>query len=116
MKQDNRIVVDLRKVQWARFCYVNQYGQIVNVLPAEMTYRLRTFTKTGYMLQTGREIIANKPKVSEHDWIVSKGYQDKWTATLTLKLTANESLVYTGTKAKSIWKEWNRRQFTKSKS
>lgn len=101
--RNNRIVIDLNKVQWALFGYRNQYGDYRQLKPKFSVHgkvydkkeKMFGTTETAFEVATRRAII------------------DKWTPELKLQLTANHTLTYTGDKAKSLWAEWNRRVFKK---
>jgi len=97
LRKDNRIVVDLKKVQFARFYYTNNRGVIRNTLPSTPTANNYALTGVWELFRAG--II---------------GLIDDWRPEVILKLTANHTLTYTGDKAKSIWKEWNRRIYNGS--
>ena len=106
---DNRIVVNLSSVQWARFGYRNQYGAWRNKLPENgLTYRSQPILTSSLMFNPTMD----RPKLVL-DWLKDNNMLDIWQPELYLKLTANESLVYTGEKAKSIWKAWNEKIFKK---
>jgi hypothetical protein len=96
LRRDNRIVVDLNKVQFARFFYTNQYKGFSNTIPDWPTVRGTPITGVWDTMRAG-----------------ILGMIDEWYPCLLLKLQANHSLTYTGEKAKSIWKEWNKRIFKK---
>jgi hypothetical protein len=98
LKKDNRIVVDLGKVQFARFFYTNQYNNFRNTLPAWPTVRNSELKGVWDTFRAG-----------------ILGLIDEWYPCTLLKLQANHSLTYTGEKAKSIWKEWNRRIFNQKR-
>lgn len=100
---NNRTIVDLRKVQFADFFYKSgpykraklPKGPTVN--GQEVVEELALFsTETMLQLATRR------------------GLLDKWIPVCRLQLSANHSLVYTGKKAVSIFKEFSRRQFSKT--
>ncbi len=100
-KQDNRIVVDLCKVQWARFYYRNQYGNKRDTLPIltelEFSIRNATFNRI------------EEPEL--YAQAMRKVAIDIWEPRVYLKLTANAALIYCGDKALSIWKKWQEMQF-----
>jgi hypothetical protein len=102
-KQDNRIVVDLNKCQYARFYYRNQYGQTVNTLPTKPTVRAMEFDPDAKNFMTeGKTLI---------EVACEKSLLDRWTPEVVFQVQANHSLTYTGNKALALWKEWNRRIF-----
>jgi len=104
MRQDNRIVCDLNKVQWARFYYKNQYSDKVNVKPTKPTVNACEFDPDEMHITGTQSLMA---------YAHANQLLDVWTPHVYLKVTANESLLYSGDKALSIWKEWNRRIFKK---
>jgi len=104
MISNNRIVCDLNKVQWARFFYRNQYGNIVNVKPTKPTVRALEFDPDEMHINGIETLISNAKRFN---------LLDHWTPEVKFQLTANHSLTYTGKKAVSLWKEWNRRMFNK---
>ena len=109
MKKDNRIVVDLGKVQYARFFYRNQYGDVVNTLPDKPTVMGASFDPDEYRFRPNE----TEPKETLIEHAVRMKLLDIWTPELRLQVQANHSLTYTGDKAVSIWKEWGRRMFKK---
>lgn len=104
MLKNNRVIVDLNKVQWARFGYRNQYGDWKNTQPALPTHRGITIDIQAV------HIVDKRPMLQ---WAEDHRMVDIWEPELYLKLQANERLCYTGNKAKSIWQEWNKRIFKK---
>jgi len=105
MITNNKIVVDLSKVQWARFGYRNQDGDWRDKLPDNPTVHNQFFTKS--------EIVFGHEAMTMLDYAMENHLLDIWTAELKLKLTANCCLTYTGDKAKSLWKAYCERQFSK---
>ena len=103
LRKDNRIVVDLKKVQFARYYYRNQYGDVANLIPAQITYR-------GVVVDY-QEIacwLPDYPCETVQTRRLRRGYiNDVWTPELLLKLSANHCLIYTGPKATSIYKTWS---------
>lgn len=108
---NNRIVVDLKKVAYARFFYRNQWGDIRS---------LRSLVKTVY----------NKAIcVSEYAYPLDERFPcetvlerakrmdilDIWKPVLHLRLSAADVLEFSGDKATSLWKTWNEMQFNKKK-
>jgi hypothetical protein len=91
----NRTVIDLNKVQHATFGYKNQYGHYQELKPKN-TFRGQTINPNTRLTP------------------ILKSKLDIWTPFLSLQLTANHCIAYTGNKAVSIWKEWNRRIFKKN--
>ena len=104
----NRTVVDLNKVQYADFYWTNGVARVplkprkptVNgvVVGNELAGELE-----GYHGETMLE------RAKRRDML------DNWVPVCKLQLTANHSLTYTLDKAKSIYKEFCRRQFKRKK-
>jgi len=105
MKEDNRIVVDLSKCQWAIFYYQNQHGDKRNVKPGGPT--VYNDAVDGYYTFTGDRKMVEVAK--------ERSLLDIWTPCVVLKLTANETLKYKGEKAVSIYNAWSERIFNKGK-
>jgi hypothetical protein len=110
MRKDNKIVVDLNKVQWARFYYRNQYGQTKDRLPTYYSVRLAIVNDHERVLWH-----PDRPIESTFDAAKRLDILDIWQPEITLKLTANEYLIYTGAKAISINECWNAKVFGKGK-
>ena len=104
-QHDNRIVVDLGKVQCAWFGYRNQDGAWRKLKPTQHTVHNVEFDP--------EELVLSIPQgsMTMMRYAVDNNLLDRWTPECWLKLTASSYLVYTRDKAVSIWKEWNRRQF-----
>lgn len=108
MRKNNRIILDLNKVQFGYFHYVNQYGQIVYVQPSRPTVRLQ-------------EVFSDKlamyhplwPGESEQSRAERLEMIDEWTPVCTFQLTANHNVQYTGEKANTMYKTWNSKIFNK---
>lgn len=106
--QDNRIVVNLRSVQWARYFYSTASGHSRNTLPHFPTVRGEEISKTKYA-----HWHLEYPLETEYERAVRLGILDVWIPTLRMKLSASSYLIFTGKKAKSLWKEWNRIHYGK---
>lgn len=102
----NRIVVDLKKVQFAWFFYENQYHDKRSIKPSKGTF---TIHNTLYSVDD------KAFGVNDTVYNIAKKQKsiDNWTPVCMLAVTANRQLKYTGKKAVSIWKEWNSRIFGK---
>lgn len=108
-RQNNRIVCDLNKVQWAEFSYVNQHGH-------------KTFFKPVRYSVYGMAYYDNELAFYHADYLgetviqraIRLGILDVWTPQIILKFSANETLVYTGEKAISINKIWCSKIYGKS--
>jgi hypothetical protein len=105
--KDNRIVVDLSKVQWARYGYRNQHGNWRDLLLVQPTVNNQYFAASDKLFMSDNQPITLIDYARDHKLL------DIWTPELRLKVTANCILTYTGDKATSLWKEWNRRIFKK---
>jgi hypothetical protein len=121
--KNNKIVVDLNKCQYAWRSWVTLCGNYKrSSKPTEPTVH-------------GQEFDCDAPafgsiEFTMADFIVPKTitmpttetlYQrakrrkllDTWIPCVTLQVTANHRLTYTGDKAESIWKAWCEKQFNK---
>lgn len=107
MQRNNKIIVNLSSVQWARFGYRNQYGDWANHYPKCETFRGH-FIPVENMFNP-----CHQTPVSAEEYLTQNNMLDIWQPELYLKLAASDSLVYTGEKAKSIWKAWNEKIFKK---
>lgn len=105
IRSDNNCVCDLNKAQWATLYYKNQYGNVHKTKP-------KVETVHGSAIPDGLHITEKIPMI---DYAKKYNLLDIWTPICRVIMTANKSLSYTGDKAKSIWREWNRRIFTKKK-
>lgn len=110
MPKNNRIVVDLAKVQWANYYYRNQHGETRPIKPYDPTVYGQKVSHTERAMWH-----PDYPQELAIDRAKRLGLIDVWTPELKLKLTASEYLIYTGAKASSIYKEWNARIFGKRK-
>lgn len=111
MKKHNRIVLDLGKVQYARFRYRNQCGQTRDIKPDSSHFTINNimYSKSELALwhpEFPGEFLYTRAK--------RRDCLDIWIPEVYFQLTANHSLVYTGKKATALWKEWNRRIFKKT--
>lgn len=101
MPTNNHITVDFGKIQFAHLRYRNQYGDVRRVKPKfsvhnteyEPTTRMYNSTETALEFAKRRNLI------------------DIWTPECRMQLSANHTLVYTGKKARAMWKAWNERIF-----
>lgn len=101
----NRVVCDLKKVQWAHFGYVNQYDQLSEKKPKFSVHGFprdpdeRALTKVGEPTMTLKQM-ADVLKIT-----------DVWTPRIKLVFASNHTLVYTGQKAVNLNAAWNARVF-----
>lgn len=105
MISNNHIVVDLNKCQYAYLYYVNQYGNKSRLKPLSNTVRGEKLTDELAMFHP------SYPDETLFRRAERLGLMDVWTPVLHLKLTAYSHLVYTGDKAWSLWKAWNKKMF-----
>lgn len=107
MRTSNRTVVDLGKVQYASFFWCNQYGIQFYIKPKGPTVRgeLVGNEMAHYHTDYPGETMLERAKRLD--------ILDRWRSVCLLQLTANHRIMYTGNKAKSIWKEWNKRIFNR---
>lgn len=107
MKQNNRIILDLNKAQWARFYYENQHGDKRNLKPTSPTvyntYIDINNTPVGQPTKT-MIVYAKEQKLL-----------DVWTPCVVFKLTAHECLKYKGDKAVSLYEAWKEKIFNRKK-
>jgi len=98
---NNHVVVDLSKVQFARFGYMNQHGDFRRLKPK--------FSVFNIIHKPDDKAFGVDKTMKEH--AEHLGIKDIWTPRLYLQLSANHSLIYAGKKAASLWREWNKRVF-----
>lgn len=108
MWKDNRIVLNLSKVTFGRFYYRNQWGQLTDVLPPK-----EIITVHGVKFAANESMYGSTERAI--DAAKRLGMLDVWIPEVKFQLTANHQIVYTGDKAKSLWKEYCRRIFNKKK-
>ena len=110
--KNNRIVVDLNKVQYARTGWCTTDGN----------YRRQSKptqpTVHGHEFECEAPAIVAYPQLQEETTMLQRaqdlGIIDEWIPYTTLQVQANHRLTYTGEKAQSIWKAWCEKQFNKS--
>lgn len=104
----HRIVVDLSKAQYCSFRYINQYHQARATLPKKGRWTLygTEYSDDDKLVFTGLNMKAEATRLRSID---------RWTPEVKVQFSSNHAVTYLGDKAKSIWKEWNRRQFKKGK-
>lgn len=102
LRRDNKIVVDLRKCQFAKFYYRNQHGQARYGKPNYISVHgvsVDTHSLALPLIEYPGETIIQR--------LHRRGEElDKWTPELLLKLSANHALIYTGDKATKVWNKW----------
>ena len=104
MTSDNYTVVDLNKVSYAKFYYANQDGDRRRIKPNYETVHNDRVDKNAIVFGTTKTMLV---------YAAECGILDDWTPVCKLQLSNSHVLRYTGDKAKSIWKEWNKRIFKK---
>ena len=95
---NNRIVVDLKKVQFAEFYYKNQWDQT--------RYTKPKFSVHGQVRDPNERAYNSKGKTLRQLATELK-ITDVWVPHVMLQLSANHSLVYSGENAVNIWREWS---------
>lgn len=102
LRKDNRIIVDLKKCQFAVFYYRNQYGTVQYNKPKPKTYFGKDISPIEKAL-----FHPTYPDETLLERFHRRGVKpDVWTPELLLKLSANHCLIYIGEKAVSIYKKW----------
>jgi hypothetical protein len=102
MNNKTQRTVDLKKVQWADYFWINGKGD-------RHKYKPNYATANGIPYE-GNELA---PHHTEHpgETMVERawrlGVNDIWKPVCILHITANRCLTYTGDKATSIWKAYN---------
>ena len=100
-------VIDIKKVWRATFCWHNQLGQVVRKKPRKPTVHGLTFDTDARVINGNGECMLSFAK--------RKGLLDIWHPVTVLHRTCYDAQTFTGDKAKKLWKEWNARQFGKTK-
>ena len=105
----NRVVIDLAKVQHARFFWKNQDGLTVNRRPPYPSVRGLHIDESiaGYH--------PDYPGETMRERAFRLGVIDEWKAQCEFTFAANHNVVYVGQKAISMWDAWNARIFGKKK-
>lgn len=103
--RNNRIVFDMNKVSYAWFFYRNQLGVTLRNRPIKPTVNAVEFAN----------VIAPWTDAYPGETMLERAKRlqilDCWKPVVRLRMSAADVLEYTGDKAKSIWREWNKRQF-----
>lgn len=108
---NNRRVCDLNKAQWVEFYYRNQHGQ---VSPTALSHSV--FGQPYKPEDSAMTFSTAVPVKSLEQLAVEKGIKDIWTPEIKVIFASNHAIRYTGDKAVSINREWNRRIFKKGKN
>ena len=101
----NHCTVDLNKAQWCELFYMNQYNDKLRKKPKNKTVHCEVVKDEMHF--NGQETMLQ--------FATRLGLFDRWTAYCKVTMTANKTLCYTGEKAISIMREWNRRIFNKGR-
>lgn len=115
MRNNNNIIVDLSKVSFAELNYVcHSLGRTYkrNKEPTEPTVNGHEFD-----CEEKRYHNNSIEPIGETmlDYATRRGILDHWYLELSLQLTANQKLIYTGQKALDIWAAWKNKVFNKKK-
>lgn len=105
-----RTVVDLNKVQYARFFYENQHG---DYSPIKLKHSVHGVCYSPQAIAFNPFMCSFEETME--DRAVRLRLKDMWRPVLLLQFAANHCVRYTGPRAVSIWKEWNKRQFKRKK-
>ena len=105
----NRRIVDLRKVQWAKFFYENQDGAQFSTIPRQHTVHGVTIDADGYAYPHPKY-----PGETNVERARRLDILDIWEPICILQLTANHQLRYVGEKAKAIWQTWRSKIYGKT--
>ena len=108
--RNNRIVVDLNKVAYAWLYWKNQRGDIRETKPSSATVH-NTLLKPEFAWP----LLHEYPKETALERARRLDLLDSWTPHLRLRLSAADTLEFTGPKAISIWETWCAKQFGKKK-
>ncbi len=117
MKNNNTIAINLDKVTCAEFNYVcHSLGRTYKrkTKPTQPTVNGHEFdckdVRPKVLTWNIGDKVFTKPVEGESETMLQyakrRGLIDIWSAECILQLTANQSLIYTGNKAISIWKAW----------
>lgn len=104
---NNNIVVNLSHVQHGRLVYVNQYGQALNFEPDFSTVRGDSISHNT-LLAFPHPMY---PGETELERAKRLNLLDVWVPHLYLKLAANSYLIYSGSKALSLWRAWKAKNY-----
>jgi hypothetical protein len=101
----NRVVCDIKKVQWAHFGYINQHDQIRGKKPEFSVHGVSRDPDEWAMTK------ADEPAMTLKQMADAIKVTDIWTPRIKFVFASNHTLVYTGTKAVSLNAAWNKRVF-----
>ena len=110
MSAKSQITVNLAKVQWCSFFYVNQFTETKRTKPKQPTV---------YGVEIADEPAAYHPDYP-HETLIERAKRldiiDVWTPRCVLHISANRCLTYTGQKAINIHKTYREYIYGKSRS
>lgn len=98
---NNKIVLDLNKVQWAKYYWINQYGDRRHIDVTVPTVRSQPVFDSEYAAYH-----PDYPCETELERAKRLDLLDIWQPVCYMQLTANHSVTFTGTKATTMWKMW----------
>lgn len=105
----NNRVVDLKKVQWAKFFYENQEGLRRSQYMQQPSVR-------GILIAEGYAYpYPDYPLETNLERATRLGILDIWEPVCLMQLQANRILHFTGDKAKKMWRAWNTRIYGSKK-
>jgi len=105
-----QLTVDLKKVQWATYHWINGKGDERRIKPTAPT-ALGAEVSTTELAQAVPML--EYPTESMYSRALRKGILDTWKPVCRLHITANRVLTFTGDKATSIWKAYNKHIYSK---
>ena len=113
----NRTVVDLNKVAYANLEWKERFTGICrSKKPTKPTVNGEDVSDpTVFAPEVQKANGETWPRESLLARAQRRKLLDTWEPQLVLQLCNSHSLTYTGAKALTIWKEWNRRVFSKTK-
>ena len=100
-------IVDLKKVQYARFGWRSSSGYTRRTKPRRPTVHGQEFDPDARAQAGHGECLLSLARRC--------GLVDTWTPVIRLQFAANHAVVYQGHRAQSLWKEWNAGIFGKSR-
>lgn len=103
---DNKIVCDLKKVQWAQLVWKNQWGQTCRELEPGNSVR-------GILFKDDEKVFGSEETMLAY--AARTGLLDIWTPCVRLQFASNHRLTYVGDKAKAIYDAWCAMIFSKKK-
>lgn len=99
---NNRIVLDLNKVQYGQHYYINQYGDCYSAHTSDKYPSVRgEIVKDGFAAYhpdyPGETMVERARRLE---------LIDVWKSVTVFQLTANHNVTFTGKKAAQMWKMW----------